>query len=498
MNRRIIRTVYIIFLLGLFKILPIHGSNLYEETLNLGLPVLVVKTVDNEEPTCEYVDSPQGSMGSSITNATKVPGRLTIYKKDGSIGYDSGDYEKGESGITIKLRGNTSAYASQKPYKIKLQKKADLLMRGNKDFNDKNWVLLKDNQLKLFLGYEVSRLLEEEWTPMGMYVNLILNDDYRGMYYLVESIERNEKCRINVSENGFIMEHDPYWWNENGEYITSIDNPRFNYTYKYPDYEDIDEIRIQSITSALTKFEESINKNNYQEYIDMESFAKWILGHDILGTWDGGGANLYISKYDDSQNSLIKAGPLWDFDTIEIQENLWSGVHSSLTISKRFFSSEDTPFFNVYKKLWQEKGESVYYGLMDLLNGYSDNQKWDDYQNSSVATGKRWNTSTYSAPMAAKRDKEWLESRFEWLTTQLGEFEKRDRVEKFISSKEYPYRITSHSFVPLENNIEINVYSIDGNLIKSQKSVANEYLEFQYPGLYIIQYGNNTIKYYRK
>ena len=99
-----------------------------------GLPVLCVETVDHEEPTCQYVSAPAGSIGRTIRNATKVPGRMTIYQRiDGvdSLMYDSGDYEKDVSGMTIKIRGNSSAYYDKKPYKIKLQKKRDLLFRGS-------------------------------------------------------------------------------------------------------------------------------------------------------------------------------------------------------------------------------------------------------------------------------------------------------------------------------------------------------------------------------
>lgn len=72
-----------------------------------GLPTLVFETIDQEEPTCEYVYPPAGSgcMGASIRNATKVPGRLRIYKRyyaTDSLIYDSGEYEESSSGMTIK------------------------------------------------------------------------------------------------------------------------------------------------------------------------------------------------------------------------------------------------------------------------------------------------------------------------------------------------------------------------------------------------------------
>lgn len=91
------------------------------ELLDVGLPVIEIITVNGELPTCDIVSGqPYGVNVRSITNATKVPGRLTISTKDAVL-YDSGDYEENQSGMTFKIRGNGSGLSVKKPYKIKLQ-----------------------------------------------------------------------------------------------------------------------------------------------------------------------------------------------------------------------------------------------------------------------------------------------------------------------------------------------------------------------------------------
>ena len=45
-----------------------------------GLPLLVIETDGHEEPSCDIIEHPEGCDGISITNVTKVPGRLTIYR----------------------------------------------------------------------------------------------------------------------------------------------------------------------------------------------------------------------------------------------------------------------------------------------------------------------------------------------------------------------------------------------------------------------------------
>ena len=73
----------------------------FDNISQIGLPVVSITTVNGEEPTCDYVDAPEGSFGQSITNATKVPCRIVITKGNDVI-YDSGDYQKNTSGATIK------------------------------------------------------------------------------------------------------------------------------------------------------------------------------------------------------------------------------------------------------------------------------------------------------------------------------------------------------------------------------------------------------------
>lgn len=43
----------------------------FENISKIGLPVISINTLNGEEPTCDYITHPEGSMGESITNATK-------------------------------------------------------------------------------------------------------------------------------------------------------------------------------------------------------------------------------------------------------------------------------------------------------------------------------------------------------------------------------------------------------------------------------------------
>ena len=353
----------------------IFGQQTYalelEQVKALGLPVLIISTVNTEMPDCEYVSSPLASMGAySIKNATKVPGRLYIILGNDTL-YDSGEFDEGKSGMTIKIRGNTSAYKPKKSYKIKLQKKADLLCREGKNYHDKNWVLLKDEQIKTKIGFKLNELIGLQWTPEYEYVNVVFNNEYWGMYMLVEQVRRNPECRLNVAENGYVFEYDGYWWNED-IYVKSSLAENNHYTFKYPEPEDISEEQLAYFTEMINTFENSITWGGYNYYIDVESFASWMLAQDILGNPDHVGSGYFLTKYDNTPDSKIKMANMWDFDDIfhESRRNQWSRLHT-YGFYDALFKSPNSDFVKLYVSKWNYEGLRIIEEITNWLKDFS-------------------------------------------------------------------------------------------------------------------------------
>ena len=391
--------------------------------ISTGLPVLRVQTVNSEEPTCDYVEAPAGCMGRSITNATKVPGRMVIYQRINgvdSIMYDSGDYEKDISGMTIKIRGNTSAYATKKPYKIKLQRKHDLLFRGNDSiYKDKDWVLLKYDYLLNNVGFKVNELLGMVWTPGHRFVNVIVNDSFRGVYTLCESVKRNPDCRLKVDKfTGYIFECDAYWWNE-AVYVNSITSPSFNFTFKYPDSDEILPEQLDYIQGVVTAYENSLVRSDYPDLIDVPSFAAWCLGHDILGTQDSGGANRYYTKYDSTDTSKIYMPLLWDFDMSERTASAWSQGHIKHFAS--LFNNANRTFVDEYVGLWRKISGTFYNDIQHYVTGYYSTDEGKALDASIVLEGIMWNY-TYPPVKDHCIDRMiWYFSRVRWLKKAIDQ-----------------------------------------------------------------------------
>lgn len=389
------------------------------EIIGYGLPVLYIETIDGFEPTCEQVFAPAGSWGSTI-NSEKAYGRMLMYKRIDnmdSLLYDSGDYEKNVSGMTIKVRGNTSAMGGKKPYKIKLQKKFDLMLRGvDSVYKDKEWALLKDESLYTFGGFSVSKLVGMTWVPGRVYVNVIMNDIYRGVYLLTEQVKRNPDCRLNVDKNwGFIFECDIYWWNED-VYVTSCDAPGYNYTFKYPEEEDITEEQLAYMQGLVNAYEASLDDGTYPDQIDVRSFAAWCLVHDLMGTKDGGGCNRYYTKYDSTAQTKIVMPVAWDFDMAERTSGAWSRCHT--VYMKKLFNSSNRTFTNEYIRLWCQLRETFVEDIKAVFLAFTNSPEGFGLQASYRLDNIAWNLQQMFQNTATNR-RQWLVNRFSWLDNKI-------------------------------------------------------------------------------
>lgn len=397
-NRKLIICIAVILLFNISYVYAQESAISIETIKAIGLKVIDIKTTDNEEPTCEFAEAPEGSMGMTIVNETKVPCRVIITLMNDTL-YDSGEYIKSASGATIKISGNTTAFYSQDenyPYKIKLQKKGNLLCNNDKKYEDKDWRLLKDAvSLNTIIGFKVNELIGLSWTPKYTPCNVFMNGDYRGCYLLVESVKRNKDCRINVSkDNGYIVERDAYWWKESKYFATNYfeNSKSYRWTWKYPDEEDVTQEQEDYIRAYINQAEESIINGTYNNYIDCGSFAKWILAHDILGTKDSGGSNLYVSKYD--ENSLLEMPNLWDFDSNFCMDiNEFSAYHyrDYDFYFPRLFNNSNNEFRNRYKELWNSINSTLSDNIVNFVREYVNSDEGKKLQASREYHIKRWN-----------------------------------------------------------------------------------------------------------
>ncbi len=336
------------------------------------IPLLAIETDGRVMPSCTIVHAPEGCSGTSIDNNDYVAGRM-IMTLGGDTLYDSGPFIPKTAGMRIKIRGNsTGAFMQQHPYKLKLSVKSDLFQRQLQSYSHKDWLLLgmytwnpamsnSESNILNFVGTAVSKAVGLEWTPEFRLVNVILNGHYEGLYYLMESVSRGD-ARVKIDDRGFIIEHDTFWWNEELYFKTSHQGQLMGFTFKYPDENDIDESILNRICNYIEYFEDVLySEGDIGQIADMESFARWILVHDILGTDDAGGCNRFFYKSSIDDDSMLKMGPVWDFDSA-FKSSGWSAMHTiGWFYFQRLFKRND--FISIYTDLWKKHRNSILYDI---------------------------------------------------------------------------------------------------------------------------------------
>ena len=422
----------------------------------IGLKVIHIETENNEEPTCDFAEAPEGCMGMTSINAKKINCRIVITQKGDTL-YDSGVFENNQSGATIKINGNTSAYFAipgNYPYKIKLQKKADLLSRNDERFDDKEWRLINDGYtLNTIIGLKISELLQLSWTPAYTPCNVFINGDYRGCYLLIESVKRNKDCRINVDKNsGYIVERDPYWWKENKYFTTDYfaSSKGYRWTWKYPDEDDVSPEQEDYITKFINDAEQSILNGTYTDYIDIESFAKWILAHDILGSKDSGGTNLYVAKYDDTQNSLLEMPVLWDFDSnFRMEPGEFSKCHSNAGdyYFYNLFNNSNRSFTTKYKELWLQIKPMLLNTITQYILSITNSEDGRALESSRVLHYSRWGYTPYETIDELAQDAiKWFNNHIDKLDENINKLDNANMIIKPSVEKEnnYIYNLSGH------------------------------------------------------
>ena len=403
----------------------------------VSFPRVEITTENFVWPSCDVVHSPDKYWGSGIQNNEYEQCKVAIYNADNELVYDSTvnlDATQEYLGAKMKIRGNTSAahHSSDKkyPYKLKLNTKTDLLAPfieredDGKEYDYKDWLLLNYGEESFRIGGEaVADAVDTEWSPEYCYVSLYVNGDYRGLYVLSESIEvgngeEGNKSRVDVDADGYLFECDAYWWNEDLYFNTPMtEKTAMFFTFKYPDTKLIDKTSPEYIyiKEYMTEFEKALNKDDdsYLEYIDLDSFVKWLLVMDYLCITDGGGANIYLCKENSTSDSKVRMGPNWDFDS-------WMGNYNAYSTIRMYWNG--CPFYFPYllrKDSFKEKYNELFNETKDKLAEYIEDaySKIDTEAHSELLQYEkiRFGTDSKSFDKVEKQFIAWLEKHVEWM-----------------------------------------------------------------------------------
>ncbi len=228
--------------------------------------------------------------------------------------------------INIRGRGNSTWNYPKKPYAIKLNKKASILgMPAHK-----RWVLLANwmdrTLMRNHIAFAISKATGLAWTPRGEFVEVVLNGEPIGNYYLCEQIKVDEN-RVNIAAmtsedtegeaitGGYLLELDNHY-DEVNKFRSKLRN--LPVMIKEPDEDVINAEQLKYIedyfnaTETLIYSRSFAQTRGYTENIDVTSYIDWWIVHELSGNSEASWPKSSY-MYKDRAGKLF-AGPVWDFD----------------------------------------------------------------------------------------------------------------------------------------------------------------------------------------
>lgn len=354
--------------------------------------------------------------------------------------------------LDIKARGNwTMRGFSKKPFKLKLGSKQSLLGLSK----SKHFAILAhadDNAgyLRNFVGFNLGKRIGLPWTPSQQPVEVVINGNYRGVYFLTESI-RVEKGRIGITEGededtdmanvtgGYLIEFDNYadeavWQRSDGNAVWH-DPHRFS-VYVTPDTpETYSDIQRTFVSEQMSRMHELVGNHNPElwGYIDLDDAVRYYLVEEIIGHYEAYHGSTYLFR-DLGEGRKWHFSPLWDcghafeggtqnyfYDSQKSMGNTWIRC------------LKDTEGFDAkLKETWKWFMSQKFDGLYDDIDAYcssiaaaarADHDRWKDAPLPQYTGWEVWPVQDNSDMDARKAAvKSFLTNKIDWLRQQWGDF----------------------------------------------------------------------------
>lgn len=304
---------YILFLL-------LFSTKLFAQLTTSTLPIIVINTngqtiVDDPKKTCD--------MG-------------IIYNGVGQINNINDPFNHFFGKIGIEIRGSTSQQYPKKSYGLEtrdsLGDNLNVSLLGMPKDND--WILYGAYPDKTMMRNEFtysSFATMQPWSPRYVYCELVINNQYVGVYTLLEKI-KIEDTRVHIAKldaddnagdsltGGYIIKIDKPTGGSPNQWISAYQN-KVKFLYHAPKYSDLTVPQRNYIKAYVDTFEKRVYGTNFQHptlgyapFVDMLSFVDYFLMEEFGRTVDGYRSSSFMYKQKDSKDGKLTCGPMWDFN----------------------------------------------------------------------------------------------------------------------------------------------------------------------------------------
>lgn len=415
--------------------------------------------------------------GQDIVDEPKIPGVMRIVDNGpGSRNDISGPYNDYDGPIGIEIRGSSSTMFEKKSYGVEIwdefyndttasilgmPEESDWVFHG--PYSDKS---LLRNFLAFRLGRELGR-----YASRARLVELVLNNDYRGVYVVLEKIKRDKNrvdiADLNEDENsgddltgGYIVKIDKFEGsNAGGGWVSPYRPPGYLnndqvifFQFDYPKARNITPEQGQYIQDYVTEFEDALKYKSsndlvhgYKSFIDLNSFVDFAIVNELSRNVDAYRLSTFLYKDKDSKDGKLYMGPLWDFNlgfgnanyynASDIEGWAWS-MNSNPDANndywlvpfwwQRFLT--DPAYVDLLKSRWLElrngffKTENIL-AFIDSTSAVLEESQERNFQKYSILNTYIWPNNIVGGSYQAEIEylKSWIVSRLNWLDQAMDQ-----------------------------------------------------------------------------
>ncbi len=292
---------------------------------------------------------------------------MRIELSDGTVNY--------QDTLSIRCRGNASyTDTEKKSYALKMDEK-DKVLGMHKH---KRWILLANFKDRTLMRNDVTfwlaRHTSQDYVISGQFVELEVNGEYRGNYYLCEQ-GKIGKHRININDpdpsnpgtSGYLLESDAYFSEEKdkgligelGGFISS--NMQIPYAFKQPDEEEMTQEAFGKVQKFINDFEAClknetrVRNHEYEKFIDVDQCIDYAIIQELTGNLDfynsypvNGTHSMYFHLDNIDNGGKLVFGHLWDFDYMTFDPGRASGWVGITKHGYDYWSGGSQEFYYYY------------------------------------------------------------------------------------------------------------------------------------------------------
>ena len=496
MKKKVHLTIIAAFLAVIVMVLTSNVSYADEMTVDNGIPVMYI-TIDESQGTID-------DMNNDEYHNTKCFGTVSIDVPDGFRYSDMQDVplsDLPESVMEIKGRGNSSWRAkTKKPYKLKLDKKADVLGLGR----NKHWVLLANAYDRTLIKDRVTAWLGDdigmEFTPRGVPVDIIMRntegtyEKYLGSYYLSEQVRVGEN-RIEIDEleegdtdtalisGGYLVQNagqtdtsSPNYFKTDHDVIWANHTPNFD-----PDDDGyVNDVQKEYIRGYMQDLEDALYSGDfegtegtsYRDMMDLKSAAQyWLVMQASMNADAYVTGSTYVYK---KRDDILYWGPLWDFDYAWYYDDNYTGFEVNHNwIKVMLYDKEQGGFVPEIKACWPEVKASLLRIAEDggVIDQYYEETKLS--QQMDLEYYPLDPEETFDPDTAKEVYKAWIIKRVTWMDEHMDDLDNKvHKVTVNVQDDSYPlYIIDGYGFEGSVTNPIVEGYTFieweddDGNVV---------------------------------